>query len=125
MLFEVSDNVFIIGYPIKINVKNLPIWKAGTIASEPSLNIGDLPAFYVDTGTKEGMSGSPVIIYSVNQPYKTIKGYVCMNNKTKFKFLGIYSGRDTCYNENEARLGLVWKKEKIDQMIKNNLKNGD
>ena len=37
-----------------------PIWKRGSIASEPEIPIDGKPMFYIDTATRQGMSGAPV-----------------------------------------------------------------
>ena len=69
---------FVIGFPRSLSVGfGLPIWKSGYIASEPHYDVviggtvsvttggmsGGLkiPAFFIDTLTREGMSGSPVL----------------------------------------------------------------
>ena len=55
---EVADDVFILGYPFNVTGdKELPIWKRGTIASEPIIDIDNLPKIFVDTATRPGMSG--------------------------------------------------------------------
>lgn len=62
---QVSDNVFIIWYPVWIIWWNwphkLPIWKRWNVASEPQIDYWNLPRFIIDTSTREWMSGSPVI----------------------------------------------------------------
>lgn len=63
---EVSDDVFIIGYPYNYQSgKKIPIWKRGTVASEPDINYDDLPLMLIDTSGGLGMSGSPVIFKRV------------------------------------------------------------
>ena len=37
--------------------------KRARIASEPIIDIQDRPLMYIDTASRSGMSGSPVIIY--------------------------------------------------------------
>ena len=75
---EPGCTVFIIGFPRSISVGfGLPVWKSGYIASEPyyDVTIGGepselggvqnghkLPAFFIDSQTREGMSGSPVLL---------------------------------------------------------------
>ena len=113
LLIGVSDFAFVLGYPKSIHVNNTPIWKLSTIASEPSIDVDSLPLFYIDTATKEGMSGSPVIVYSNKGNYRSIDGQVVLTDGMIFNFLGIYSGRDICENEEEARLGVVWKEKAI------------
>jgi Trypsin-like peptidase domain len=64
----VAQDVFIVGYPYGLESGFLlPLWTRGTIASEPAMfyrhRDRDLPLLLVDARTREGQSGSPVIIY--------------------------------------------------------------
>jgi hypothetical protein len=59
MVLRVSHDVFVLGYPLGLmNSHGLPVWKRATVASEPGVSE---PFFLVDTATRAGMSGSPVI----------------------------------------------------------------
>jgi hypothetical protein len=62
---EVSRDVFILGYPFRPTAGNFwtPIWKRGSVASEPEIDWDGLPFLYVDSATKAGMSGAPVIFH--------------------------------------------------------------
>ncbi len=109
---EIARDVFILGFPKGISGrKELPIWKRASIASEPG---GNYPRILVDTATREGMSGSPVIMQH--------KGFFIRNDDDEdwtgdaYQFLGIYSGR-MGEDEFQAQLGIVWKKELIDEII--------
>src|SRR5271166_2903969 len=65
MRLSVGLDAFILGYPFGMSVSELPIWKRASIASEPLILPTDgKPYFYVDTASREGMSGSPVILRS-------------------------------------------------------------
>ena len=73
---EPGSTVFVVGYPLALSVgPGLPLLKSGYIASEPNLGVRiggklspvgglagvpDLPAFFLDSQTRQGMSGSPV-----------------------------------------------------------------
>lgn len=101
----VGIDAYILGYPFGISVSTLPIWKRASVASEPSIPIGGQPCFYVDTASREGMSGSPVILrhrYAIGPPTT---------------FIGIYSGRVGADDELKVQLGIVWRAEVIDQII--------
>lgn len=114
---EVAQNVFILGYPKNISAGGFPVWKRGSIASEPEINayLGKR-CLLVDTATKEGMSGAPVFYIESNGIYRNEHGGLCVGSKPVKKFLGIYSGR-LGKNEFEAQLGIVWKKEIIEEII--------
>jgi len=62
----IGMDAFILGFPKGIaHQQLLPIWKRGSIATEPEIpREDDLPVFLVDTATREGMSGAPVLLRS-------------------------------------------------------------
>lgn len=133
---EPGNTVFIIGFPSSISVAfGLPVWKSGYIASEPHypVTIGgalsevgglqngiQLPAFYIDSQTREGMSGSPVFAsytgcWDHADPYAPLnfedpnfwsRNDVTMSGRGT-EFVGCYSGR-IGLKEDGAALGLCW-----------------
>lgn len=113
---EVGDDLYILGYPYNLNGgKGLPIWKRGTVATEPYFDLDNLPKFMIDSATKSGMSGSPVIMktigfYKQNKVDKSIFGPV-------YVFAGVYSGRLFAKDSFEAQLGIVWKSSVIEEII--------
>jgi hypothetical protein len=117
--FEISQDVFIVGFPRGITgAGKFPIWKRGSIASEPDVDIDNVPKLLIDSATREGMSGSPVIAQYVGV-YKEKP-----ENPDPFdwigeerKFLGVYSGRLPGQDIFEAQLGIVWKASLIDEII--------
>lgn len=118
---SVKEDVFVLGYPFGFRAGELfPIWKRASIASEPLLDLDDLPKFLVDTSTKPGMSGSPVI--------KMEKRAVGLANGTPGKIgvqisnhrmglAGIYSGRIGVTASMDMQLGVVWKISVLDEII--------
>ncbi len=115
MRTEIAQDVFILGFPRGIpGRRELPIWKRGSIASEPG---GNYPKILIDSATREGMSGSPVIMrykgFYFKEPGK-------INNDDWMGegdlFLGVYSGR-LGKEEIKAQLGVVWKSYIIDEII--------
>ncbi|WP_306012320.1 MULTISPECIES: hypothetical protein [unclassified Allomuricauda] len=116
---EVADDIFVLGFPNYLNGGGyFPIWKRGSVASEPDFDLDSLPKFLIDTATREGMSGSPVI-YRRTGIHGAIGGQV-MNSTIIGRiqgFVGIYSGRIKGETEFEAQLGTVWKAKVIDEII--------
>ena len=111
----VSQSVNILGFPYGIASTGmngmLPIWKSGTIASEPEIDIDSQPYFYIDATTVKGMSGSPVIYWS--QMFRLNKQNKWVINETSFvKFLGVYSSQFPAID-----IGVVWKPEVIKKII--------
>lgn len=139
---EPGSTAFIIGFPSSISTGfGLPVWKSGFIASEPHYDITlggqisdygglinglTLPAFFLDTLSRQGMSGSPVFCsyvgtWDMKEPYSDWSpsdpdffnnSNIAIGGKG-FEFVGIYSGRIS-RKEDEAALGLCWKKETIE-----------
>lgn len=115
---EVSDDAFILGYPFDLNGgKELPIWKRATIATETGLDLDDLPKILVDTATRPGMSGSPVIFQrsGYHRALGSDRGSDIFG--TIRNFLGIYSGRIGTEDNLQAQLGIVWKERVIDEIL--------
>ena len=118
-----SLDVFVLGFPRGMSGgANFPVWKRGSIASEPDLDIDDLPKIFIDTATREGMSGAPVFVIQ--------RGYWRKEGKDRFgnfqevsgigegrRFIGVYSGR-VGNDALSAQLGVVWKHNVIDEIIK-------
>lgn len=97
---SVMDQAFVTGYPLSASTtpNSLPIYKSGTIASEPGVFDSE-PRIYIDGKTKTGMSGSPVMV----------KGPACNGEPAPLSLVGIYSGRDRQERtEFEAELGIMW-----------------
>ena len=118
--FSIGAEVFILGFTKGISKCHLPVWKKASVATEPSLPYYEKrSSFLVDTATREGMSGAPVLIHASTVctkygPWTAIQG--------KFtKFLGIYSGR-LGDKEVEAQLGIVWQETLIREVIEGQYK---
>jgi len=105
---EVMDQAFVTGYPLSASTtpNSLPIYKSGTIASEPRVFHSE-PRIYIDGKTKTGMSGSPVMVKGDRAAFEA--GESVRNESTPLAFVGIYSGRDRQeQTEFEAELGIMW-----------------
>ena len=114
----VSENVFILGYPFGISAGNrFPIWKSASLASEPKIDIDGKPLIYVDTASRPGMSGSPVVRHS----RRAVALTQSKPNSPVYRFhaelIGIYSGRVVAKDELDAQLGMVWKASCINEII--------
>lgn len=116
--FEIASEIYIIGFPFAKETGYIPIWKKGSVASEPLIDMEGLPYFYADTATKSGMSGSPVVYYKdrsivmVNEARAEISRHWT-------KFVGIYSGRLGANSDvrNDAQLGRIWKASVIEDIL--------
>lgn len=101
--------VFILGYPFgKLGI-GFPIWKQATLASEPYLSPNiDHKYLIVDTASRPGMSGSPVIqrVHGLVELEDGTSG--TMDGDGACNFIGIYSGRFHTNETSDAQLGRVW-----------------
>src|SRR5262249_16465295 len=100
-----------------------PVWKRGTIATDPTFDPGGLPQMYVDSATRQGMSGSVVIARHivVGRPIKKKDG--TSTNPLIYPVsdvvLGIYFGRLGA-DHIQAQLGIVWKRRVIEETVDGN-----
>ena len=138
---EPGCTVFVVGFPHDISVGfGLPLWKSGYVASEPHYDIRlggglqeigglaggkEIPAFFIDSQTRKGMSGSPVFArfhgsWDMTDPYRKVdfdeldfwdRDDIALYGKGT-QFVGCYSGR-AGKSENEAALGLCWHTDVI------------
>ena len=101
----------IVGYPYGLNDNNLPMWVSGTIASEPEFlyrteDDDQIPIILVDARTREGQSGSPVLLF--RYPGEVVAKQdrsVGIVGATQSKLLGFYTGRIP----RDSDLGAVWR----------------
>ncbi len=59
---SIGEEVTINGFPLGLEFGPYPIFKKGFIATEPNVDLKDLPIILVDSATRSGMSGSPVFV---------------------------------------------------------------
>lgn len=85
-----TSTITLIGYPYGYYDKKnwLPVWKTGSIASEPDVEFEGKPLFLVDISAFPGMSGSPAFAIAYGA-YETIEGPTTVGHVQKF--LGIYA----------------------------------
>ena len=103
---KVGMDVFVLGYPFGAPPPSLPVWKRGSIASEPQMVGNNQRYLLVDTASRPGMSGAPVIWLT--------HGPVIGHNS---KFVGVYSGRLHTKDESDAQIGIVWPPQLIEQIV--------
>ena len=119
MAFRVGMDAYVLGFPKGIaHQKYLPIWKRASIATEPDIPHDGLPVFLIDTATREGMSGAPVLLRSFGG-YDTEAGDRTMGPGSFTRFVGVYSGRFGAEDEMGAQLGRVWHRSVIEEIVRN------
>jgi hypothetical protein len=108
---SVADTCLVIGYPLGLVDRQdrhlvLPIYKTANIASEPHLDFQGKPILVIDATTREGMSGSPVIVRKLHF------------NQFQNRFLGIYTGRfPRLGKDDDPALGIVYKPRMIQEIF--------
>lgn len=116
LMLKVGMDVFILGYPFGIGTAGFPIWKRGSIASEPEILSEEQRFIFVDSASRPGMSGSPVIRRSWGTHFLK-DGGVEMAPRDATMFIGIYSGRLTTNDPNDAQLGMTWPASLIQEIV--------
>ena len=101
-LLRVSADIFVVGYPdiVESRSSGLPIWKKGSIASEPQTR---MPTFLIDATTNSGFSGSPVLC-DVGRS----RNMFTISKKLPLDLIGIYSSHIT-HDRYDPSIGVVWK----------------
>lgn len=124
MKLEVGMDVFIIGFPYGITGGGgiLPVWKKGTIATEPYVLLDDLPKFLVDSSTRLGMSGSPVFSYATGT-YRTTDNEVVQSfgPQPPYNFVGVLSAHIGSGNAAKPlpELAVIWHAQAVSEMMGN------
>ena len=125
LLVYIGMEVFILGYPFGIRMPQYPVWKRGSIASEPDLASISDGFLMVDTASRPGMSGSPVILRSWSNHLYADGTTGPLPLTTRTQFLGVYSGRMPSETNLDAQIGMVWPGTAIEEIIACNLRDAD
>lgn len=113
----IGSEVFILGYPRGLMRQGIfPIWKRGSIASEPMVDIMDGPIILVDALTREGMSGAAVLYFGTD--LVTMEGPEQMPPSQHPWLVGVYAGREGVTREEvDMALGRIWKRHFLDEIF--------
>lgn len=116
-----SSDVAIIGFPEGISGPGaFPLWKTGGVASEPELKIPkenyrvEEDYFWIDSNTRSGMSGAPVIARRFGF-YVDEGGGSAVGSKHTDRLLGVYAGR--ALDARDVTLGRVWRLRGVKAII--------
>jgi hypothetical protein len=112
----IGMDVFILGYPFGSAPPAFPVWKRGSIASEPDLVKLTTRYYLIDTASRPGMSGSLVILRSWSNHILESSNFIATSDKPIDRVIGIYSGRKDNAPA-EAQIGMVWHVDYIDEII--------
>ena len=121
---RIAMDVFVLGYPFGPEPPGYPVWKRGSMASEPDLAQIGTGYYLIDTASRPGMSGAPVIRRIWNQ-ISTGEIVIPAPTPLRTEFLGVYSGRRHTRNKEGAQLGIVWPRSCIEEIIIGNMRDED
>jgi Trypsin-like peptidase domain len=132
MRVEIGNEVFILGYPLGFtHFINAPIWKRGSIASEPNLET-PVTKFRVviDATTRQGMSGGPVIMRAKTH-YVSESGQITAHiNATRW--IGINASRPDLPaasgandDDRRAEIGFFYKAGSVIEVIREGVRGPD
>ena len=118
-----ADHCFVIGYPKGLRgAYDSPIWKGATVATEPDMFYEDRPMFLIDTATRKGMSGSPVLLEVNTTTFRDLgpsaSGGANRVFSTERKLIGVYSGRIGSEADG-FQLGMVWRSSLLGEIANN------
>lgn len=95
MAVQLGAEGFVIGYPHGFSpFANTPIWKRASIASDPHLGLeGDNDRVVIDSTTRPGMSGSPVVLRAATHYVSEGGALILAPGATRW--IGVYASRPT------------------------------
>ena len=117
---HIGADLLIAGYPYSnYGGLALPVWKRGSLASEPMSGWEGRPAFLIDPASRPGMSGSPVfrrVFGPAASPDGkggwTIKG----DNVMTSEFVGVYAGHMSSQDAN-VTIGYAWHGDLVEEIF--------
>jgi hypothetical protein len=126
LILSMGSDAFILGYPFGISLGTFPIWKRGSIATEPDLAgaAGNPHFFLLDTASRPGMSGSPVILRTVSAAAME-RGNLTLSTGTNTRLIGVYSGRLPANEPLDAQLGMVWPISLAEEIVAHGILDAD
>ncbi|MFE0357539.1 trypsin-like peptidase domain-containing protein [Streptomyces nigra] len=111
---RITDRLFVLGFPFG-HTGSWPfaVWTAAPVASEPLARWDQLPGFLLDSRTRPGQSGSPVVMYIRPGEPVVAGGDVITHDESIVALVGVYSGR----LDPNADLGMVWTTDALFEII--------
>lgn len=114
---DVTEELFIPGYPQNVHDRQTqPVWKRGTIASSVQMGWNQEKKFLIDSASKSGMSGAPVLYYNPRGRV-SVHGRTRQFSRAASILAGVYVGRMGVNEKQDPQVGIVWHSDVIDEII--------
>ncbi|MCK1680824.1 trypsin-like peptidase domain-containing protein [Bradyrhizobium sp. 147] len=113
---SVGMDVYVLGYPYGLGGAGLPVWKRGSFATEPGISPAIQLHMFIDTASRPGMSGSPVIRRSWST-HLLEQNAIEMGAPIATRFVGVYSGRMSSSDPLDAQLGIAWPASLVPEIV--------
>jgi hypothetical protein len=132
MAVQIGNEVFILGYPLRFrHFIETPIWKRGSIASEPNVETMESGSrVIIDATTRQGMSGAPVIMRAKTH-YVSVSGDI-KSHANATRWIGVYASRPNLQaitsgdeEDRRAEIGYFFKSNCVPEAITNGIKGPD
>lgn len=117
MKIRVGHDLFILGFPFATTIFDrggVPTWKRASLASEPEWQMASEVYSLVDTASRSGMSGAPVIRRTFSST-ELKDGTYRIGGASKF--FGIYAGRIVSSNKEDLQLGRVYERDIVEEVV--------
>src|SRR5665213_1125924 len=112
---RIGMDCYVLGYPFGDHPPSLPVWKRASLATEPDLARLAQLYYLIDTASRPGMSGRPVILRSYGTHLTTSGPSIATAPGTKF--LGVYSGRIHTDDPRDLQLARVWPESLLVEIV--------
>ena len=115
LALHMNSEVAVIGYPEGMSgARFTAVWKGGTIASELELAAAEKGYFWIDSNTRPGMSGAPVVARRFGGALMNDGNY-SVHTGVVDRVLGVYAGR--AFDAPDMTLGRVWSWDGVQEVL--------
>jgi hypothetical protein len=111
---RITDRLFVLGFPFgDVGTWPFAVWTVSPVASEPLAGWNGLPGFLLDSRTREGQSGAPVLMHVRPGEPVVVGGEAIVHDASVTALVGVYSGRIN----KSSDLGKVWTVDALFELV--------
>lgn len=117
---SVAEEIFVVGYPNGVSILpqgSFPVWKRGSVATEPHMSLDGGPIYLIDMLGREGLSGAPVLYRGNSLVGPTGERREITDSRDVFRVVGVYVGREGITDGDHLSLGRAYKLSAIQDTI--------